>query len=300
MGFSIPAAPSDFDSYWTQTMDELADLPAAPVLTKNIMRSTDFATVYDLNLTSIGPYRTFAYFTVPNGDGPFPAMFHAPRYGSVVPVPTYEERHRYVTLALCHRGQRRADTPYSAAYPGLLTDGIDDPASYIFRSIVADTCRAVDFLLSRPEVDNGKIAAVGNDLAVIAASLRPQITTIVCTPELFHGAQSLASRTSAYPIEEYNDYMRANPENAGAAMHTASYFEPTHFAPKVTATTLLISGSQQDLFSPDVINPLVTALGGPVERYESAHSGYKDGTFKEAWLRNRYGFEEPILPAHWS
>jgi len=37
--------------------------------------------------------------------------------------------------------------------PGLLTDGIDQAASYIFRGIVADSVRGLQFLLTRRELD---------------------------------------------------------------------------------------------------------------------------------------------------
>ncbi len=299
MTLKIPPAPPDFDAYWNTVMEELAALPAAAHLSVNLMRTTDFATVYDVRLTSMGPYRLFAYYSVPNGDGPFPVIYHTPRYGSVVTVPPYEERQRYITLALCHRGQRLADQPFAAAYPGLLTEHITDPARYVYRGIVADCCRAVDFLLSRPEVDASRIAAVGNDLALITAGLRPQIDSVICTPEILYAAEVLAPQTQAYPMEEYNDFIRTHPDKTNRIWQTLRYFEPTHFAPRVKAATLLVSGSEQDLFAPAVVAPLAAAVAGPVECYETAHSGYKDGVYKEAWLRQRYGFEQPLVPAHW-
>ena len=56
-------------------------------------------------------------------------------------------------MNLCHHGQRLAAQPFAAAYPCLLTTGLDDPQTYIYRGIVAHCCRVVDFLLTRPEVD---------------------------------------------------------------------------------------------------------------------------------------------------
>ena len=122
------------------------------------LRSTDFATLYGVRLTSLGPYRLFGYLSIPT-DGPFPAIYYVPKYQSVleiIPQGTANlQRSRYITFCLAGRGQRNADTPYAAMFPGLLTDGIDQAASYIFRGIVADSVRGLQFLLTRRELDPG-------------------------------------------------------------------------------------------------------------------------------------------------
>ena len=299
MTFASQTAPEDFDAYWSEVMDELAALPPAPELTPNLLRSNEYADLYDLRLTSIGPYRIFAFYSIPKGDGPFPVIVHTGGYGSVVHIAPYEERQRYVTLALRHRGRRLADQPFAAAYPGLLTTGIEDPARYIYRGIVADCCRAIDFLLDRIEVDARRIAVVGDDLALLTAALRPQVDALYCTPALFYRAAELAPRTDAYPLEEFNDYARTYPQQAEAMWRTLSYFDPIHFAAKVQAETVLVTGNERDLFSPEVVAPLAAAFQRPVEQYVSAHSSYKDGVHQAGWLAAHYGFAEPLLPPHW-
>lgn len=293
-------APADFDAYWAKVMGELDALPPAPELTVNAIRSSESSTVYDLYLTSVGPYRTYAFYSIPKGEGPFPVIYYTGGYGSVVHIGSYEERQRYVTVALRHRGRRLADKPFAAAYPGLLTTGIDSPESYIYRGIVADCARVIDFLVTRPEVDKGKIAVVGDDLALMTAALRPQVDALYTTPGLFYGAQELAPRTNAYPHEEYNDYARYYTDRATAMWNTVNYFNPLHFAPKVKADTVLVTGNERDMFSPEVVAPLAQAFGKPVSQYVSAHSSYKDGVQQATWLAQRYGLGTPILPPHWS
>lgn len=296
----VKPAPANFDAYWGKVMNELAALPAAPELTVNAIRSSESSTVYDLYLTSIGPYRIYAFYSIPKGDGPFPVLYHTGGYGSVVHIGSYEERQRYVTVALRHRGRRLADKPFAAAYPGLLTTGIESPESYIYRGIVADCARVIDFLVTRPEVDQSKIAVVGDELALMTAALRPQVDALYTSPGLFYGAQTLAPTTNAYPLEEYNDYARYYPERAAAMWKTVNYFEPAHFAPKVKADTLIVTGNERDMLSPEVVAPLVQAFGKPVNQYISAHSSYRDGVKQATWLADRYGLGVPVLPPHWS
>jgi cephalosporin-C deacetylase-like acetyl esterase len=227
-------------------------------------------------------------------------VVHTGGYGSVVHIGSVEERQNYVTVALRHRGRRLADTPFAASYPGLLTTGIESPQSYIYRGIVADCVRVIDFLVTRPEVDKNRIAVVGDELALITAALRPEVDVLYTSPNLFYGVHALAPLTNAYPLEEYNDYARYYPDRAEAMWQSVNYFNPLHFAPKVKAETVVVTGNERDMFSPEVMAPLVQAFGRPVTQYVSAHSSYKDGVQQATWLADHYGLGAPVLPPHWS
>ena len=212
MTTSSNSKPQDFDNFWQEVLAELDATPSAPEIEEIPLRSTDFATAYGVRLTSIGPYRIYGYLSVPHGPGPFPARYHLPRYGSVTDlVPQGQangQRREHVTFAVCVRGQRLADQPYAAAFPGQLTDGIDDPASYVYRGIIADAVRGAEYLASRPDVDTTRVAAIGNDLAFTTAALSPHVTHLVSTPTLLFDTLDLALRTGTYPLEEINDYLR--------------------------------------------------------------------------------------------
>ena len=266
------------------------------------LRSTDYANVYGVRLTSTGPYRIFGYLSIPRGQGPFPARYFLPRYGSVsdlVPQGTSNgQRRHYVTFSLSVRGQRRADSPYAASFPGQLTDGIDDPDTYIYRGIAADCCRGLEYLAQRPEVDTGRIAAIGTDLALISAALCPRVTHLVSTPVIHHRALERAATTQAYPLEELNDYLRLYPERRERVANTLNYYDLAGFAPTVEANTLLMADSGANGVSADYLEAVAQAINGPAEMHESEHSNYKDGAFAEVWLSERLAVE-PCLPPHW-
>jgi cephalosporin-C deacetylase len=276
--------PADVDAYWQGGLEELAALPPAAEVDPFPLRSTDFADGYAVKLTSIGPYRLFAYYSVPRGDGPFPVIYHAPGYASVVQVPPYEERRRHIVLSLCARGQRLADRPFAASYPGLLTHGIDDPAGFVFRGIAADTVRGLDFLLARPEVDRERIAVLGNDMALLAAALRPEVRAVVVGSPLFYAAADLIPATTAYPWEEVNDYVRFYPERAAAVWRTLAYFDPLHLAGRVRAAAYLPHERPGGLLTAARLAPLTAALGGAVTLYELTGLGYTDRSAQETWL----------------
>ncbi len=303
MSQSSDTRPADFDVYWEETLKELSRFPPAPEVEPVPLRDTDFATLYGVRITSSGPYRLFGYLSIPRGRGPFPAIYYPPRYASThEPIPQGTAnaiRGQFVVFSLAGRGQRNSDRPFAAMFPGLLTEGIDDPKRYVFRGIVADACRGVEYLLSRPEVDTSRVMARGNDMALMAAALRPGLTHVECTPALFFATADLAPRTQAYPLEEVNDYLRLPPDRKDAVRRTLSYFDLRWFAPRVKATTLIMAGPPGSLLSAETLKPLAQSLGGKVEVHESQQSSYRDGLFVEEWTAKQLGLKEAIVPEHW-
>jgi len=294
-----------FHEYWQETLEALARVPARPEIDVLPLRSTPFATLYGVRLSSVGPYRLFGYLSIPTGAGPFPAIYYSPKYQSVleiIPQGTANlQRSRYITFSLAGRGQRNSDTPNAAMFPGLLTERIDSFTSYVFRDIVADSVRGLQFLLTRSELDAARVVVVGNDLALITAALTKGATHVVTAPALFYSTAVLAPKTHAYPLEEINDYISTFPTRAEAARETLAYYDLRAFAPRVTATTLLMAGAPGTLLDRVALTPVVTALRGQVTVYESEESTYKDGLYAELWMAAQCGIKDvqAILPEHW-
>ena len=297
--------PGDFDRYWHDALEELAGYPACPEIDALPLRTTAFATLYGVRLTSLGPYRVFGYLSIPAGRGPFPAIYYAPKYQSVLEIlpqgTANLQRSRYITFALAGRGQRNADTPYAAMFPGLLTDGIDRATSYVFRGIVADSVRGLQFLLTRRELDPARVVVVGNDMALITTALQPGATHVVTAPQLFHDTAELAPKTRAYPLEEINDYLRAFPSRAEHVRQTLAYYDLEAFAPRSSATTLVMAGAPGAVPDAPSLGRVVAALRGQVTVHVSEQSSYKDGLYAERWMAEQLGIRDlpGILPEHW-
>lgn len=283
----------DYQAYWSAIDDELARYPAVPALERSTRHSTAYATVYEVRLTGIGPYRLFGFLSVPTGDGPFPALYLTPRYGSVNNLPHPDDRRRYVVFQLTHRGQRLADQPFAAEYPGLLTLNIDDPARYIYRAIVADCLRGAEFLLAQPVVDPARVGVRGDDLALFVAARRAGFAAADIGALQFYRLLEASARTDAYPTEEINDHLRTYPEQAAAVAATLAHFDPQSVAAQVTGHVLLQTGDPGSIGGAEWLAPLRDALGGPVEAYPLTHKGATDHDRLDAWMAAQLG-----VPAH--
>lgn len=281
--------PDRFDEFWTDLDVELAQYPARPELETIPMRSTDFCTVYWAKLTSVGPYRIGGYLSIPHGDGKFPAIMQTPKYGSVNHVTDYNDRQRYVMFTLMHRGQRLVDEPWQSAYPGLLTDGIASPETYVYRSILADCLRGAEFLQSRPEVDQTRLAITGDDLALIAASRRRGFTHVHAAGLLFYRLMEQRERSTAYPVEEINDYLRTHPDREDQVAETLAYFDPIHHVRSLTARTHFSVGDDGVVGGPEWLKPLMDEVQGTVEEYRVTHRGGTDNDAIDAWLASQLG-----------
>ena len=197
-------------------------------------------------------------------------------------VPHTHDRSRFVVFGLMHRGQRLADESFAAAYPGLLTLGIDDPASYVYRGIVADCLRAAEFLFGLAEVDPGRVAVSGDDLALLTAARRPGVSAVRLSELLFYRAMEARLRSSLYPLEELNDHLRAGAASEEQVVKTLSYFDPVRHASAVAAPTL-VAADDTDWFT-----PLVDALPAS-EVYQVTHLDGTDNDALDAWLADRFG-----------
>jgi cephalosporin-C deacetylase len=295
--------PSDFGSYWYEISKELSDVNMDSEMSVIPIRSNKSSTLYSVSLVGVGNYPLKGYLSIPNAKGPFPTIYFVPRNASVleiIPQGTSNAiRDQFVIFSLACRGMRNSDNPHVSMYPGQLTENVDSVEDYIYREIVADTLRGLDFILTRPEIDKNSLLAQGNDIALLAAALHGAVTHVVATPGYFFDTIDIAKSTTSYPLEEFNDYLRLYPDSEDNVRETLSYFNLRWHAQSISANTLIICGDSENVYSKSNLTPLIDNINGKMTVKESENSAYKDGLFIQEWIADEIGDGVPVLPQHW-
>lgn len=282
--------PRKFDDYWKYISHRVEKTTFKTKETLNILRSNELCDCYEIRFPSFDNYQLFGYLSIPLGNGKYPAIFSGSSYrSSVEPLfqgEAVEKRGKFVIFSAASRGQRNADVPFAAKYPGLFTEGIDSPYTYVYREIIGDWLMGVKYLVSRPEVDLERVLVVKhNSLPLIVGSLCDKITHVIAKPGFFAGIPDKNT-------DEIDDYLRMYPCKRRNVIDTLSYFNLEYFCEGLKAETLLW-GTVQNL------SKICSRITSNVNIHQSEKSQFKDGLLEEKWIANKLGLPNPIIPACW-
>ena len=254
---------TDFDTFWEQTLLEAARAPLEATL-EAVHYPVDGPLFQRVFYSGWRDARICSWYIVPPGDGPFPSLVVYHGYGghkgaiySLLPWVTAG----YAVLAVDTRGQSGDSTdpgPYSTGHRrGYMTRGILDANEYYYRGAYVDCVRALDFVCSRPELDENRIALTGSSqgggltLAVAALDGRPK-AAMARVPYLCHYRRALQV-SDKQPYWEIAEYLNMHPEFETQAFDTLSYCDNLNLAPMITCPTLVTVGLQDLICPPSTI-----------------------------------------------
>ena len=185
----INPRPEDFDSYWDDSLRELDGIDPKVELIPNDTLPLRNAQCFDLWFTGVGGARIHAKYARPAKlDGPAPAIlsFH----GYTGNVGDWTDRLAYVSEGFCVaaldcRGQGGPSEDNlqvkGNTHHGHIIRGLDDPnpKNLLFRHIFLDTAQLARIIMALPEVDAGRVGAMGGSqggaLTLACAALEPRV-----------------------------------------------------------------------------------------------------------------------------
>ncbi|NIM75458.1 MAG: prolyl oligopeptidase family serine peptidase [Armatimonadetes bacterium] len=266
--------PPDFGSFWEAVLAESrvpSDEPVEFVSDESL--STTQLKVWRVGFTGAGGKRLYGWLCAPTKEGPHPALLQLPGYGRPkIEPPLVLAGRGYVALAM-EVVEEGAETAYIAR-------NLEESKEYSYRAITLNALRALDILISRPEVDGRRVAtsgaSQGGGLALILAALRPEVAAVAAdVPMLCDFPRSV--REGGWPYSEIAHYLQAHPEAKGRVERTLRYFDVLNFAPRIQSPALLSLGLRDTVCRPETVFAAYNYLAGRKEIKVYADAGHEGG-----------------------
>jgi cephalosporin-C deacetylase len=282
--------PTDFDAFWSETLQATAAHPLDASWTPAESRLTALE-AFDVSFRGYGGDVIRGWLLRdPDMPRPQPCIVRFLGYGSgrgsVFDHLSWASA-GYATLVVESRGQGRwtsgvTQDPHDVDphVPGWATQGIGSPDTYYYRRIYADAVRGVAVAKSHPEIDANQIVTVGRSqgggIALAAAGLTDVAATVADVPYGCHFRRAIGLTPEA-PYAEIAEYLRVHRDAEEAVMHTLSYFDGVNFAARACAPALFSAALMDQVCPPSTIFAARNHYAGPHELLVWPYNGHESG-----------------------
>ena len=252
MAGALPA--QDVHAFWQQTLAKLALEPKEAVV-EPITAPLPYHT-FRITLRGLGGVHFRALLALPvQGESrakPLPAIVTIPGYGGTQQGVMLGECMRgYAILQVYPRSQGESEALWKIDGPDKLTWHLAQPEGAYYQGAYADVVRAIDYLVSRNDIDPARIGLVGTSqgggMALAVTALDPRVKVVVAHVPFLCDLRT-AARTPNSLVKSLLDRANLNTE---AALHTLDYFDPLQLAPDIHAPALISAGGK-DVTCPEI------------------------------------------------
>jgi cephalosporin-C deacetylase len=336
--------PADFKAFWAAAKAKLAKIPLDAK--EGALQTFGPKEINDYNVTSAclppdydpaghrcetvesckvdvaGPDggRVYGWLAKPEGKGPFPAMLVLPGAGFAArPRPLEHARHGYVAMDIQIHGQD-VDLKEYPKKSGYYDNHVFEPTSAFYYYNVHLRClQAVNYLLSRPDVDPKRLVVVGGSqggrLSIVVAGLDARVAAAV--PAIANSPNQphwrWVRRCNGFakpgdpkpdptiPLSDGMDVAGAPPVFNEPADRCMAYYDPMNYAPDAKCPAMFNAGLVDPVSPPYSVFPAFKCWGGK-DKTMVALDGLGHDWSAEfdrrawKWLEERLGVILPIRP----
>lgn len=263
---AVEAEPEQFDAFWEEARNELANIPIDPKL--SFYSESDYATTYRVNAAMIDNRRVYGYISVPKMEGPYPAVLSLPAFGSVANVvrPTTFLAEQAGALAMAisiHNTEPDVADP-NAYRPN---DIMSEYTNY-YRYAVLACIRAIDYLHIRGDF-NGELAvsgvSQGGGLALMTAGLDDRVDLLVYSnaSHCEHAGKKYEDASGfPYYLNQARLIYNLSEEEEEGVVQATKYYDAIYFAERYNGPSLGFISYQDEVSPPTTTFKAFNALQG--------------------------------------
>lgn len=258
----------DFFAFWKESLSQLAGVSPAFQMTLQPAKPDSNVRLYEVSMQSFGDVCVRGWLEIPKQDGVFPAILRVPGYGqNMKPVGGQEN---LIIFSFNPRGHGNSQDNIPGKPHDFWIRGLDSKDSYFYRGAYLDCIRALDFLCSRKDVDQNRIAvwggSQGGGFAFATASLDQRVD--LCIADI----PFLCDWVNYFKLthwEEMDTWIAAKPHRSWSdTLRTMSYFDTMNLCERVTCPTIMSIGLQDQICPPTTSFSAFNRIRGEEKTYK--------------------------------
>ncbi|MDH6304338.1 cephalosporin-C deacetylase [Parabacteroides sp. PF5-5] len=289
--------PKDFDSFWSDAINEARKTPLDAKMVLLPEKCTATQNAYQVNFQNDRPdSRIYAILMVPKKTGKYPAILQVPGAG-IRPYNGANYGDDVISLEIGIHGIPVTLSP--EVYSNLAVGGLRDYWSinrnnrdtHYYKRVYLGCVRAIDFIYSLPEFDGNTVGVTGGSqggaLSIITAGLDSRIKFLAAYyPALCDFAGYLNKRAGGWP----HYYKDAQP--AANETETLPYFDVVNFARRVKVPGWYSWGFNDTVCPPTSMHAAYNVIPGAKELVlflETGHWTYPEQrAIGTGWMKKQY------------
>jgi cephalosporin-C deacetylase len=303
--------PADFDAFWAATLAEARAHPLEPCFAP-FDAGLSTLEVFDVTYNGYGgqPIKGWLLLPAHRAGQALPCIVEYIGYGGGRGFPLnwlVWASAGYAHLVMDTRGQgsswQTGDTPdpeppgTNPQFPGFMTRGVLDPATYYYRRVFTDAVRAVEAARAHPAVDGHRVAITGGSqgggITLAVAALEPSVRAAAPDVPFLCQYRRAATLVDTAPYSEIARYCQTHRDKVETVFRTLSYFDGLNFAARATAPALFSAGLMDTICPPSTVYAAYNHYAGPKQMSVWEFNNHEGGATYQVQEKLRF-FREQI------
>ncbi len=241
----------DFEQFWDKALNELAAVAPDYKLTP-VERPGAKTDLYRVEMKSYQGKTVRGWLEVPKSEGVYPALLRVPGYQeNMEPIDVMDDMIVFSFNTRDHGESDDSNGEGTRAWD-MWVRGFEAVDNYYYKGLFLDCIRAMDFLESREDVDQNRIAiwggSQGGGLSFSTAALDQRVD--LCIADIPYMSEYPRYFEITY-WPEVDSWFAENPTSSwDQVLNTLSYYDTKNFADKIECPVWMGIGLQDDICPP--------------------------------------------------